>query len=148
MKKKSQSLSALKVLLILLLAIFSAEIFLMLAIYLAELKSTLSIVLFDSFFLSILLIPVLYLFVYKPLVAANLELHNALAEIKTLKGIIPICGYCKKIRDDQEIWHQLEDYLIENSEAAFSHGMCPDCYEEQVTEVKKMKQEKSPNQPP
>ena len=50
-------------------------------------------------------------------------------EIKTLKGIIPICSYCKKIRDDKEIWHQLESYISKNSEALFSHGVCPSCKE-------------------
>ena len=56
------------------------------------------------------------------------ELEKALNEIKTLQGIIPICGYCKKIRDDQGSWNQLEKYICEHSNAAFSHGICPDCY--------------------
>lgn len=52
-------------------------------------------------------------------------------EIKTLKGIIPICSYCKKIRDDRESWHQLEAYITEHSEALFSHGICPSCLEKE-----------------
>ncbi len=55
------------------------------------------------------------------------KLRSALAEIKTLKGIIPICSSCKKIRDDQGSWNRLELYLSERSDAEFSHGICPDC---------------------
>jgi len=53
-------------------------------------------------------------------------------ELKTLKGIIPICGYCKKIRDDKESWHQLEAYISSHSEALFSHGVCPTCMVDQI----------------
>jgi hypothetical protein len=49
-----------------------------------------------------------------------------------LEGIIPICMYCKKIRDDQQSWHQLETYISSHSEAMFSHGLCPTCIEEQM----------------
>lgn len=62
------------------------------------------------------------------------ELENALHEIKTLQGIIPICGYCKKIRDEQGGWNQLEKYITEHSNAAFSHGICPDCYKKITNE--------------
>ncbi len=55
------------------------------------------------------------------------DLNHALAEIKTLRGIIPICAGCKKIRDDQGMWNQLEAYLLDHSDAEFSHGLCPDC---------------------
>lgn len=55
------------------------------------------------------------------------ELHRALGEIKTLRGIVPICAGCKKIRDDQGYWKQVEVYLQEHTEAEFSHGLCPDC---------------------
>jgi len=64
----------------------------------------------------------------------NAELEEALARVKQLEGIIPICSYCKKIRDDQESWHQLEKYISEHSEAVFSHGACPQCFEEQIKE--------------
>ena len=57
------------------------------------------------------------------------KLQNALTEIKMLQGIIPICSSCKKIRDDQGYWNQLESYIEQHSHAAFSHGMCPDCAE-------------------
>ena len=54
-------------------------------------------------------------------------LRNALAEIKTLKGIVPICASCKKIRDDKGYWNRLEKYLSEHLAAEFSHGLCPQC---------------------
>ncbi|MBP7865497.1 MAG: PAS domain-containing protein [Acidobacteria bacterium] len=55
------------------------------------------------------------------------QLQDALARIKTLRGLIPICAGCKKIRDDRGYWHQVEQYVSEHSEAEFSHGMCPEC---------------------
>ncbi len=55
------------------------------------------------------------------------ELHKALEDIKTLRGIIPICANCKKIRDDKGYWNQVEVYVRKHSEAEFSHGICPDC---------------------
>lgn len=61
----------------------------------------------------------------------KIELETALSGVKQLEGIIPICMYCKKIRDDQQSWQQLETYISEHSEALFSHGICPHCLEEQ-----------------
>ncbi len=55
------------------------------------------------------------------------ELTEALASVKTLRGLIPICASCKKIRDDQGYWSQVEVYVRDRSEAQFSHGICPDC---------------------
>ena len=55
------------------------------------------------------------------------ELKEALANVKTLRGLIPICASCKKIRDDKGFWSQVEVYVRERSEAEFSHGICPDC---------------------
>jgi hypothetical protein len=55
-------------------------------------------------------------------------LKEAHAKVRHLEGIIPICMYCKKIRDDMESWQQLEEYITEHSEAHFSHGICPECY--------------------
>ncbi|MBE0618859.1 MAG: HAMP domain-containing protein [Proteobacteria bacterium] len=55
------------------------------------------------------------------------ELKATVSEIKRLRGIIPICATCKKIRDDQGSWRQMEAYIGEHSEAEFSHGICPDC---------------------
>ena len=55
------------------------------------------------------------------------ELQEALAKVKTLSGLLPICASCKKIRDDKGYWRQIESYIHEHSEADFSHGICPDC---------------------
>ncbi len=63
------------------------------------------------------------------------ELENALAEIKTLRGIIPICSSCKKIRDDEGYWHQVEVYIRDHSEAEFSHGICPECAKKLYPEI-------------
>lgn len=56
-----------------------------------------------------------------------LQLQDALANIKTLRGLIPICASCKKIRDDKGYWGQIEAYIRDHSEAEFSHGLCPEC---------------------
>jgi len=55
------------------------------------------------------------------------ELRRALDQIKTLKGIVPICASCKKIRDDRGFWNQVEVYVRQHTEAEFSHSCCPDC---------------------
>ena len=65
------------------------------------------------------------------------DLQKALAEIKTLKGILPICSICKKIRDDKDAWKQMEVFISEHSEAAFSHGYCPDCAKTAQAEIDK-----------
>lgn len=62
----------------------------------------------------------------------NEELEDALSHIKTLRGIIPICTSCKKIRDDEGFWDQVETYMTKHSEALFSHGYCPDCLEKEM----------------
>jgi PAS domain S-box-containing protein len=56
-----------------------------------------------------------------------LELWDALAKVKTLRGLLPICAHCKKIRDDEGYWNQLEAYIQEHSEVEFTHGICPEC---------------------
>ena len=56
------------------------------------------------------------------------ELQETLAQVKTLRGLIPICASCKSIRNDEGYWMRLEAYLKERSDAEFSHGICPDCY--------------------
>ncbi len=55
------------------------------------------------------------------------ELRRALADVKTLRGIVPICSHCKKIRDDKGFWEQVDVYVRDHSEAEFSHGLCPAC---------------------
>lgn len=64
-----------------------------------------------------------------------LELQEALARVKTLSGLIPICASCKKIRDDQGYWNQLETYIQEHSEAEFSHSICPECMKKLYPEL-------------
>jgi phosphoserine phosphatase RsbU/P len=56
------------------------------------------------------------------------ELERAAEQVKKLEGIIPICGYCKKIRDDHDYWQNVESYVATHSEAEFSHGICPACF--------------------
>jgi len=58
------------------------------------------------------------------------SLEEALAKVKLLSGLVPICAHCKKIRDDKGYWNQIEVYISEHSEADFSHGICPDCVHE------------------
>lgn len=58
---------------------------------------------------------------------SNDELQRALREVKALKGLVPICASCKKIRNDQGFWQQLEEYIQQHSEAEFSHGLCTPC---------------------
>jgi hypothetical protein len=58
-----------------------------------------------------------------------LELQKALNEVQRLSGLLPICSWCKKIRDDDGYWKQLEEYIAEHSTARFTHGACPECYE-------------------
>jgi sigma-B regulation protein RsbU (phosphoserine phosphatase) len=60
------------------------------------------------------------------------ELKDALISVKQLSGLLPICSYCKKIRDDQNYWTQVESYVGKHSEAKFSHSICPTCYEDIV----------------
>jgi sigma-B regulation protein RsbU (phosphoserine phosphatase) len=58
------------------------------------------------------------------------ELRDALVSVKQLGGLLPICSYCKKIRDDQNYWQQVEAYVGKHSDAKFSHSICPQCYED------------------
>ena len=60
------------------------------------------------------------------------ELESALAGVRQLQGLLPICCYCKKIRDDRNYWQQVESYISAHSEVQFSHGVCPECFEKRV----------------
>jgi len=60
------------------------------------------------------------------------ELENALSQIKQLKGLLPICMYCKKIRNDKNYWEAVESYITVHSEAIFSHGVCPECHKKYI----------------
>ncbi len=70
------------------------------------------------------------------------KLQDALNRVKTLSGLIPICAGCKKIRDDQEYWSDVELYISKHSEAEFSHGLCNECMEKLYPEqYKRLKEE-------
>jgi hypothetical protein len=68
------------------------------------------------------------------LALANLKLERALSEVKELSGLLPICSFCKRIRDDKGYWNQLESYIRDHSKAEFSHSFCPDCAEKAYPE--------------
>lgn len=61
-------------------------------------------------------------------------LKETIANVKQLKGLLPMCSYCKKIRNDADYWQQLETYISDHSDAEFSHGVCPTCFERVVNE--------------
>lgn len=63
------------------------------------------------------------------------ELQSTLSEVRALSGLLPICASCKKIRDDQGYWQQVEMYVQAHSEAQFTHGFCPDCLEKLLAEI-------------
>lgn len=67
----------------------------------------------------------------------TVELKKALEQVKVLSGIIPICAWCKKIRNDSGYWDQLEKYISEHSDADFTHGVCPECYAKEVHKFEK-----------
>jgi sigma-B regulation protein RsbU (phosphoserine phosphatase) len=79
-------------------------------------------------------------FLTKPLDAVDLQCRLRVAErilglrkeVKQLEGLLPICSYCKRIRDDADRWSSLETFIEKRSEAEFSHGICPDCYRKHV----------------
>lgn len=58
-----------------------------------------------------------------------LQLQAALAEVKALQAYLPICSYCRKVRDDENYWHNVEAYITKHTGSQFSHGVCPDCYD-------------------
>ena len=63
---------------------------------------------------------------------ANRELARALSEVKQLNALLPICSYCKKIRDGKDYWQSVEGYISQHTNAHFSHGICPECYQKVV----------------
>ncbi|GJL62803.1 MAG: hypothetical protein NPIRA04_14570 [Nitrospirales bacterium] len=72
------------------------------------------------------------------------HLEQALAEVKQLQGLLPICSYCKKIRNDENYWQQVEEYLSHRIDIQFSHGVCPHCFEKEIApQIKAIKESKS-----
>lgn len=68
------------------------------------------------------------------LLSTNRKLTEALTHVKELSGLLPICSYCRRVRDDHNYWGQLEAYLVEHSDLKLSHGVCEDCFEKQAGE--------------
>ena len=73
----------------------------------------------------------------------NNKLSNALQEKQSLNGLLPICAQCKKIRDEQGYWHQVEAYISTHSEARFTHGICPECEREMEKDLSQFVEESS-----
>ncbi len=73
------------------------------------------------------------------------ELVKALAEVKQLSGMLPICAHCKKVRDDGGYWKQIEDYISKHSEAEFSHGICPECLKQHYPELSSIESDSDDN---
>ena len=69
-----------------------------------------------------------------------LQLETTLKELKVLRGMLPICSSCKRIRDDTGYWNQIETYISEHTGAEFTHGLCPECAERYREEFRKMKE--------
>jgi PAS domain S-box-containing protein len=63
------------------------------------------------------------------------ELQAALAEVRTLQEILPLCSYCRKVRDDEDYWHTVESYVSKHTDTKFSHGICPECYTRVMAEM-------------
>ena len=64
------------------------------------------------------------------------DLQDALAKVRTLSGLLPICAHCKKVRDDEGYWTRIESYISAHTRAEFSHGICPDCVGQVFPEMK------------
>jgi DNA-binding NtrC family response regulator len=73
------------------------------------------------------------------------ELENRLKEIKTLRGLLPMCAWCKNIRDDKGYWTNLEAYLREHSDATFTHGICPKCMKKVIPDLYEEIREENPD---
>jgi phosphoserine phosphatase RsbU/P len=72
------------------------------------------------------------------------QLEAAMGRVKQLHGLLPICAYCKKIRDDQNYWQRVEEYVSAHTDAQFSHGICPECYERILTpQLRALKESRS-----
>ena len=141
MKPKKPYSNPLRLLLIVAASVFIAEIIIMLLFSSFFFTTRLQEAASDALLLTLMIIPVLYVFFYKPYLidikerekaeiekdAAIAKLEKVIAEVKVLKGFIPICASCKKIRDDAGYWQQVETYIRDRSDIEFSHGICPDC---------------------
>ena len=73
------------------------------------------------------------------------ELQTALSNVKQLRGLLPICSYCKRIRGDDQYWQQVEGYIASHSDAQFSHGICPSCFVTVSAELDEISRKRTPN---
>lgn len=133
-----------RILLLVVVSMFISEVMITLLFSLFPLMTPTHEGILDSSLLLIFMVPLLYVFFYRPFLldikerkkaemekeATIVELKKAMDEIKILKGLIPICAKCKKVRDDAGYWQHIEVYVRERSDAEFSHGICPDCAKE------------------
>jgi DNA-binding response OmpR family regulator len=76
------------------------------------------------------------------------ELQEALSNVKQLRGLLPICSYCKRIRGDDQYWQQVEGYIADHSDAQFSHGICPSCYATISAELDEVSRKRRDSQNP
>ena len=76
------------------------------------------------------------------------ELEAALSNVKQLRGLLPICSYCKRIRGDDQYWQQVEGYIVEHSDAQFSHGICPSCFVTVSAELDELARKRAENTGP
>lgn len=128
-------------LLITTVTIFVAEFLVMMVLHYLPSLTGVERAVTDAVFLSLTVFPSLYFFVLKPMklhIAQRYsaeaekdrlikELKKALDEVKTLRGIVPICAWCKSVRDDEGYWQDVEVYMEAHTNAEFTHGICPDC---------------------
>ena len=75
------------------------------------------------------------------------ELRETIAQVKTLRGMLPICSHCKKIRDDQGYWNRIESYIAEPADVEFSHGICPDCLQKYYPDIYEKMKDDLPDEP-
>jgi DNA-binding response OmpR family regulator len=72
------------------------------------------------------------------------ELQDALTRVKRLQGLLPICSYCKRIRGDDQYWQQVDSYIVEHSDAQFTHGICPPCSQKLMAEIDEERERRRP----
>ena len=92
-----------------------------------------------GFFLTVVTILSRLKFSYEEQMRVSRELQESIDKVKILSGLIPICAWCKKVRNDKGYWQQVEAYITENSEASFTHGMCQECKEKELQALRQQK---------
>ena len=105
----------------------AAEAFFELLVYFRPTMSPSIEAVMDGGFILTVALPLVYLVVYRPMNVLIDKYRSAMAEVRTLRGIITICSACKKIRTGDQSWEKIEAYVHAHTEAEFSHGLCPDC---------------------